>query len=44
MKKYFLILTLVMAALLPLRAQETAPAALPSASLDQRIAALEAYI
>jgi Amt family ammonium transporter len=33
-----------MAALLPLRAQETAPAALPSASLDQRIAALEAYI
>ena len=44
MKKYFLILTLVMAALLPLRSQETAPAALPSASLDQRIAALEAYI
>jgi ammonium transporter, Amt family len=44
MKKYFLILTLVMAALLPLRAQEAAPAALPSASLDQRIAALEAYI
>jgi len=44
MKKYFLILTLVMATLLPLRAQETAPAALPSASLDQRIAALEAYI
>ena len=44
MKKYFLILTLVMAALLPLRSQEAAPAALPSASLDQRIAALEAYI